>query len=230
MMRALAHRGPDSSDMVVDGGIGLGATRLSILDPTPAGAQPMTREGNVLVHNGEIYNYLELGDELRSLGVRLTTESDSEVILAAYRVWGEDAIRRFNGMFAFALWDGARERLVLARDRMGVKPLYTWRTARSLAFASEPPALLAGRPIDDADTSPIEPDLGIVRDFLHAGWTDHTDRTFFDGIRSVPAAHYLSIDADGERLVRYWGPPELADDDRPAAGPGDVAGDRRLVD
>jgi asparagine synthase (glutamine-hydrolysing) len=229
MTRALAHRGPDSSDVVVDGAIGLGSTRLSILDPTPAGAQPMTRDGNVLVHNGEIYNYLELGDELRSLGVRLTTESDSEVILAAYRMWGEDAVRRFNGMFAFALWDGARQRLVLARDRMGVKPMYTWRTARSLAFASEPPALIAGRPIDGSDTRPIEPDLGVMRDFLLGGWTDHTDRTFFDGIRSVPAAHLLIVDADGERLVRYWGPPDLADDDRPAVGRADLAGDRRLV-
>jgi asparagine synthase (glutamine-hydrolysing) len=230
MTRALAHRGPDSSDVLVDGGVGLGSTRLSILDPTPAGAQPMTRDGNVLVHNGEIYNYLELGDELTRLGVRLTTESDSEVILAAYRVWGEDAVRRFNGMFAFALWDGSRQRLVLARDRMGVKPMYTWRTARSLAFASEPLALLAGRPIDAGDTRPIEPDLGVMRDFLFGGWTDHTDRTFFDGIRSLPAAHLLVIDADGERLVRYWGPPDLAEDDRAAVGPADLASDQRLVD
>ena len=230
MTRALAHRGPDSSDVAVDGRIGLGSTRLSILDPTPAGAMPMLRDGNLLVHNGEIYNYLELGEELRGLGERLTTESDSEVILAAYRVWGEDAVRRFNGMFAFAIWDEARQRLVLARDRLGVKPLYTWRTARSVAFASEPPALLAGRPIDDGDTRPIEPDLGVVRDFLVGGRTDHTDRTFFDGISAVPAAHLLVIDADGERLVRYWGPPDLADDDRVAAGPADQAGDQRLVE
>jgi asparagine synthase (glutamine-hydrolysing) len=108
MTSALGHRGPDGSGMHVAGNVGLGHRRLSILDPSDAGAQPMFRGRNVLVHNGEIYNYLELAAELREHGEQITTGTDTEVILAAYDVWGPDAVRRFNGMFAFALWDGER--------------------------------------------------------------------------------------------------------------------------
>ncbi len=113
MVDALAHRGPDGSGIHVSGQIGLGHRRLSILDPTEAGAQPMRRGGTLLVHNGEIYNFLELADELRDQGEAIVTGTDTEVILAAYRVWGPDAVQRFNGMFAFALWDDDRRRLLL---------------------------------------------------------------------------------------------------------------------
>ncbi len=107
--------------------------------------------GTLLVHNGEVYNYLELAAELRDLGEQITTGTDTEVILAAYDRWGLDAVSRFNGIFAFGLWDGERQRLLLARDRMGVKPLYLRRTRRSLAFASEPTAFIAGSALDSDD-------------------------------------------------------------------------------
>ena len=119
LIGALAHRGPDGHGTHVDAEVGLAHRRLSILDPTEAGAQPMRRGANVLIHNGEVYNYLELADELRALGEVITSGSDTEVILAAYDRWGPDAVARFNGMFAFALWDRSERKLHLARDRAG---------------------------------------------------------------------------------------------------------------
>ena len=230
MAGALAHRGPDGSGIYLARGIGLGHVRLSILDPTPAGDQPMRRAGHVLVHNGEVYNYIELAAELRAAGARIRTGTDTEVVLAAYRAWGLGAVRRFNGMFAFALWDSERRRLLLARDRMGVKPLYIRRTPHSLAFASELGALVAGRPIDQADSWHPEPNLSAARDFLELGRTDHSNATFLAGVMALPAAHILVVEDGLERLARYWGPPELADDDRPSAGGADGARDERLVD
>ena len=171
MVECMAHRGPDGRGYHVDGPIALGHLRLSILDPTDAGAQPMHRGSLTLIHNGEVYNYLELADELRGLGETIETETDTEVILAAYQMWGLDAIDRFNGMFAFALWDAERHRLVLARDRMGVKPLYVRRTSRTLAFASEVTPFVAARPLDAGDGWVPEPNLHVVHDFLGRGKT-----------------------------------------------------------
>ena len=230
MVGALAHRGPDGSGIHVNGAIGLGHRRLSILDPTPAGAQPMMRGRNALIHNGEVYNYVELIAELRDHGEHIDTGTDTEVMLAAYRVWGVEAVSRFNGMFAFALWDAERQRLLLARDRMGVKPLYLRRTGRSLAFASELSAFIAGRPLDAGDRWAPEPHLGAVHDFLARGWTEHSTATFLDGVTALPAAHFMIVEPGTERLVRYWGPPELADDARPVVRGTDENRDERLVE
>lgn len=230
MVERLAHRGPDGRGTYLSGPIGLGHTRLSILDPTPAGAQPMSRSDNVLIHNGEVYNYLELVEELAGQGIVITSGTDTEVILAAYQAWGLDAIRRFNGMFAFALWDPTRRRLVLARDRMGVKPLYFRRTSRSLVFASEVTTFLASYPVDSSDGWIPEPYLPAVRDFLARGWTDHSSATFLDGVTALPPAHLLVVEDGDQRLIRYWGPPTLADDDRPTVRGRDQAGDEELVE
>lgn len=230
MLDVMGHRGPDGRGEYCRDGVALGHLRLSILDPTPAGAQPMVRGPNVLVHNGEVYNYAELGAELRALGERIETGTDTEVILAAYRQWGVDAIRRFNGMFAFALWDSQRHRLLLARDRMGVKPLYLRRTAASLVFASEPPAFLAARPIDEGDSWQPEPNLAAVHDFLARHRVDHSTATFLQGVTSLPPAHILLVENGVERLVRYWGPPTLSDDSRPAARGTDSRRDDALVE
>jgi asparagine synthase (glutamine-hydrolysing) len=198
MVQSLAHRGPDGRGSYFDGPIGFGHLRLSILDPTPAGSQPMARDRNVLIHNGEIYNYLELAAELRNLGERIESSTDTEVILAAYRVWGIDAIARFNGMFAFALWDADRQLLIIARDRMGVKPVYVRRTARSLAFASEVAALIAGRPIDSADSWVPEPHLGAVNDFLARGKTDHSHQTFVEGVTALAPGHLVIVEGGSD--------------------------------
>ena len=230
LVEAMAHRGPDGRGRHVDGPVALGHLRLSILDPSPAGAQPMCRGGTVLIHNGEVYNYLELAEELRAAGETFSTGTDTEVILAAYRVWGLDAIARFNGMFAFAIWDPDRRRLVLARDRVGVKPLYVRRTSRSIAFASEVRALVAGRPVDPGDDWCPEPHLGAVHDFLSGGRLDHSTMTFVAGVTALPPAHILVVEDGVERLVRYWGPPALADDARATVRGADLERDRERVE
>lgn len=228
MLAAVAHRGPDGAGLFHDSGVRLGHRRLSILDPTEAGAQPMRRHGAVLVHNGEIYNYLELAAELRAIGYVFSSGTDTEVILAAYDAWGPDAVSRFNGMWAFALWDPRRRRLLLSRDRLGVKPLYYRVAPRCVLFASEVAALLAITPSGDGWRP--EPQPTVIRDFLARGLVDHSELTFVDGIRSLPAGHSLLV-ADGRlRFVRYWPPPVLADDARPRVSGEDRRRDRALVD
>lgn len=230
MVEALSHRGPDGRGTFVEDRIALGHVRLSILDPTPAGAQPMARGPLVLAYNGEVYNYLELADELRARGEAFASGSDTEVILAAFRAWGLEAIPRFNGMFAFALWDGDRSRLVLARDRMGVKPLYYRVSARSVAFASEPQALVAAGPLDDGDGWSPEPNPRAIRNFLVRGALDNTVETFFGGILALAPGHLAVVQRGSMTQTRYWGPPPLSDDARPVAVGSDGMRDRELVE
>ena len=149
--RSLAHRGPDDHGTAIlreslpePLEVGLGNRRLAILDLSPLGHQPMQDPaiGNWLVHNGEIYNFREVRAKLEVLGDHFNSQSDTEVILKAYARWGEDCVAEFRGMFAFALWDAKRHRLLIARDPMGIKPLYYWRSDRHFAFASELRTLL----------------------------------------------------------------------------------------
>lgn len=209
--------------------VGLAHARLSILDPTDAGAQPMCRNGTWIVHNGEIYNFVELAAELAALGHRFSTRTDTEVILAAYREWGTSAAQRFNGMWAFALWDEARRRLWLSRDRLGVKPLYLRRAGRRLAFASEIGALLEATPMHPDDGWRPEPHLGAVRDFLVRGLVDHSPQTFYAGITALSPGHSMVVEPDGERLERYWTPPPLTSDAEPPGSASDAT-DARLVE
>ncbi|MGH8744277.1 MAG: asparagine synthetase B family protein, partial [Burkholderiales bacterium] len=145
MTDALAHRGPDGEGVYIDGSVGLGHRRLAIIDLSPAGHQPMlTRDGRfALTYNGEIYNFQELRAELETLGYPFRSRTDSEVLLNAYAQWGVDCVKRFNGMFAFAIWDKVKRELFLARDRYGIKPLYHARFGDVFLFGSEQKALLA---------------------------------------------------------------------------------------
>src|SRR5215831_4039299 len=144
---ALAHRGPDGRGTYVDpqGSLGLGHRRLAILDLSPAGHQPMSYANGRywITYNGEIYNFLELRKELQGLGYRFVSDSDTEVILAAYVQWGADCQLKFNGMWGFAIWDKQERELFLSRDRFGVKPLHYFYDGRCFAFASEMKAFLA---------------------------------------------------------------------------------------
>ncbi|HEX7345672.1 MAG TPA: asparagine synthase (glutamine-hydrolyzing) [Candidatus Limnocylindrales bacterium] len=208
MLGVLEHRGPDDRGCAEIGRVAIGQRRLSILDTSSSGHQPMRSADDRLwiVHNGEIYNFLELAAELRGLGHRFRSETDTEVILAAYAEWGLDALRRFNGIWAFALWDARAETLVLSRDRFGVKPLYVAEHGNLLGFASEIKALL---------TMPgmtAEPEPAAIRDFLVDGIVDHSDQSFYRGISRIPPAHSLVLTPTGRRTIRYWGPPTLADD------------------
>ncbi|OQX22477.1 MAG: hypothetical protein BWK80_30440 [Desulfobacteraceae bacterium IS3] len=137
---SLTHRGPDGRGTFVDGNLGLGHRRLAILDLSEAGKCPMPYGGYDgkrywITFNGEVYNFLELRDELKKLGYRFRTETDTEVVVASYAHWGEDCLLRFNGMWALAIWDSLEKKLFLARDRFGIKPLYFWGTRR-FAFSS----------------------------------------------------------------------------------------------
>src|SRR5262249_38658169 len=143
MTSSIRHRGPDGSGKFIDRSVGLGHRRLSIID-VAGGDQPIANEDGTLqvVFNGEIYNFIELREELQALGHKFKTRSDTEVIVHAYEQWGVDSVRRFNGMFAFALWDSVKESLFVARDHLGVKPLYYARVGGRLLFGSEIKALL----------------------------------------------------------------------------------------
>ncbi len=194
--------------------VGFGHRRLAIVDITPLGHQPMgSEDGSAwITYNGEIYNYVELREELRRLGRRFCSHSDTEVVLAAYQQWGVACLQRFNGMFAFALWDATRRRLVCARDRFGMKPFYYQVTPDRILFASEIKALLANRAM------PAEPNLRRVHDFLVLGLQDHTAETLFNGVTQLRPGHLLVIDGDRMEVTPWWdlshpsAPSDLTDD------------------
>lgn len=185
---------------------GLGHRRLAVLDLSPAGRQPMGTPDNLLwlVHNGEIYNYLELRAELRKKGYRFVTLTDTEVILYAYREWGVDCLKKFNGMWSFALLDLSQRKLFCARDRAGVKPFYYFWNKNRFAFASEIKQLLI---IPEAQ---FAVNTGVLYDYLIYGLQDHSRETFWKGIYSLPGGHYLCLSIDDSeqaiKLHSYWEP------------------------
>lgn len=198
MCAAIAHRGPDGQQIFEDGDVALGFRRLAIIDLSEAGMQPLARRDGALqlIHNGEIYNYVELRAELEQKGYRFRTATDTEVLLASYEEWDTRCVEHFNGMWAFAIWDAPRRRLFCARDRFGVKPLYyRWAQGR-FTFASELKAFHA--------TQPVTPNRHLVFDYLTQGYIDHTSETMFEGIVSLPPAHRLVVDESGLRSERYW--------------------------
>jgi asparagine synthase (glutamine-hydrolysing) len=213
MSDLIAHRGPDGTGIFAADGVALGHRRLSIIDLSDAGLQPFASDDGALqlLHNGEIYNYRELRDELAGRGHRFRSATDTEVIVAAYREWGDACVERFNGMWAIALWDAARQRLFCSRDRFGVKPFYySYRDGR-FAFASELKAFRAlGTPLEANDAA--------VRDYVEQGYIDHRGETFFRDIFPLEPAHSLVVDANGMRRHRYW---RLTRRDPPTGDPAD---------
>ncbi|MBA3341812.1 MAG: asparagine synthase (glutamine-hydrolyzing) [Gemmatimonadaceae bacterium] len=204
----IRHRGPDDSGewWSKDGRVGLAHRRLAIIDLSAAGHQPMEDvEGDLhIVFNGEIYNFITLRDELRSMGYAFRSDSDTEVILAAYREWGLDFISKLNGMFAFALYDNRRAQLLMARDRAGEKPLFYSLSDGALRFASELKALMA----DPALPRRIEP--AALDCYLAMGFVPG-DLCMLNGVKKLPPAHAMVFDlACGQsRVWRYWSVPEL---------------------
>ena len=201
MTGAIAHRGPDAHGEWAEDGACLGHRRLSIIDLSDAGRQPMADESGryLLVFNGELYNYLELRDELKTRGYRFHTETDSEVLLAAYREWGAQALDRFNGMWAFAIWDRVKQELFLARDRAGKKPLYVARDAQgALFFASEVKAIRAAG-------IAVRMHAQSAFDFITQGTYGHLGAaSFFEGVEQLPAGHWLRVTRGGTPEVRRW--------------------------
>ncbi len=198
MIEALAHRGPDGSGAWTDGRAALGHSRLAIIDTT-GGAQPMGNEdGSVqVVFNGEIFNYLELRESLLAAGHVLKTSSDTEVIPHLYEEHGDDFVHHLNGQFAIALWDRKRQRLLLARDRVGIRPLFYAHGGGQLVFASEVKALFRGSEIP-RKVNPRA--VGEVFTF----WTTLPPTTFFEGVESLAPGHLMTVEADATRIRRYW--------------------------
>ncbi|MFU0506097.1 asparagine synthase (glutamine-hydrolyzing) [Pseudaminobacter sp. NGMCC 1.201702] len=198
MCRAIAHRGPDGEGIFVGDGAGLGHRRLSVIGLSD-GAQPMSNaEGTIhITYNGEVFNYIELRRELTALGRRCRTSTDTEVILQLYEEMGADFVTRLNGDFAFAIWDQPRNRLVLARDRMGVRPLFhAWRDG-TFHFASEMKALLQ-IPGVEAEIDPI------ALDQIFTLWAPIAPRTVFKGICELPPAHFMIVENGEARVRPYW--------------------------
>lgn len=200
MRDRLSHRGPDGKEIFFSNQIGLSHTRLKIIDLTDLANQPMTDEsrGTTVVYNGEIYNYLELREELEVKGFRFRTSSDTEVLLAAYSEWGIDCLQRFNGMFAFSLWDRRKQWLFNARDRFGIKPFYYYYDGKQLCFASEIKSLLLIPEIN------IQPNWKVIFDYLMYAIVEHTHDTFFKGIKKLPPASYMIANVKGILIGKYW--------------------------
>jgi asparagine synthase (glutamine-hydrolysing) len=209
MIAMLRHRGPDDQGVWTDRRAGLAHARLSIIDLSPAGHQPMASvdETAWITYNGEIYNFAEIRRELEAAGYGFRSRSDTEVIVNGWRAWGEKVISRLRGMFALAIWDRRSHRLILARDRIGKKPLYYASCGDTLLFASEIKALLTWPGL------PRTPDLSAIDHYLTLGYVP-SPQTAFAGISKLPPAHYLAVEARPEgglsepELVRYWRLPE----------------------
>lgn len=198
MADALAHRGPDEQGFYVSDTAALGHRRLSIID-LGSGQQPMAGAGGdvQVAFNGEIYNFRELRSELEIAGARFRTNSDTEVLLQGYLHWGEGCVERMHGMFAFAVWDERKHSLLLARDRVGKKPLYFHREGSRTLFASELKSLRASGFCPDA----VDPEA--LDCYLSLGYIPG-NRTIYAGVQKLEAAHFLIVDESGERLCRYW--------------------------
>ena len=206
MSEAMRERGPDDHGEYCGAGIGLVHRRLSILDLSEAGRCPISNEdGSIqVVHNGEIYNFAQLRKELIDCGHHFRSRCDSEVVVHGYKEWGEGVIQRLEGMFATAIWDSARRRLILARDRFGKKPLYWLRRDRKLVFASTLNAIRAH------EAGQLEVDANAMQCFLAHGFIPHP-HTIWRGVESLPPAHYAVIENGGQpRLTAYWEFPDKA--------------------
>ena len=199
MTDAIRHRGPDDGGVWVDGPVGLGNRRLSIIDLSARGHQPMSNEdGTVwIAFNGEIYNFAELRAELAGQGHTFRSNTDTEPIVHLYERDGVECVARLRGMFAFAIWDGRRRRLFLARDRLGKKPLFYYCGRDALVFGSEPKAIL-----QDPDV-PREADPAAIRQYLTYGYVP-SPQSAFAGFRKLPPAHYLVLDNGRADVRRYW--------------------------
>lgn len=202
MTRALAHRGPDGEGIWTDGPVGLGHRRLAIIDLTSAGQQPMFTADQrfAIAYVGEVYNFQELRSELEGLGFQFRSRTDTEVVLAAWACWGPDCLPRFNGMFAFAIWDRLERKLHLARDRYGIKPLYYAEQSGAILFGSEIKSFI-GHPRFRVEMD----EEALLEYFTFQNF--FTDKTLFRTVRTLPAGSRLTVDVGGNGVgkpTRYW--------------------------
>src|SRR3954467_7989618 len=211
MRDVITHRGPDEAGLHVDGAAALAHRRLSIVDLS-TGQQPLSNEDGTVwvIFNGEIYNHRELRAELAAHGHRYRTKSDTETIVHAYEEWGDDCVHRFRGMFAFAIWDAPKRRLLLVRDRLGIKPLYWARVGQTLLFASEIKALLASGLIEP------RPNEAALPEVLSTRYVAGAD-TLFRNVYKLLPGHQLVFEHGQVRISQYWDVPV---DEPKRAAPG----------
>jgi asparagine synthase (glutamine-hydrolysing) len=200
MTETMARRGPDAGGVWIDRHVGLGHRRLAIID-LAGGVQPMQAEeqGSTiasLIYTGEVYNFVELRDELRQLGHRFKTRSDTEVVLRGYLQWGDEVVERLNGMFAFAIWDVRTEELLLVRDRMGVKPLFYYPTADGVLFGSEPKAILAHPKVQPRVNKDGFREILVL--------AKNPEATIYAGMREVRPGQVVRVNRNGLTKRRYW--------------------------
>ena len=199
MGAAMVHRGPDDEGIYTAGSIGIGMRRLSIVD-LATGHQPLSNEDATawIVFNGEIYNHAALREKLQSLGHRYSTNSDTETIIHLYEEYGSDCVQHLRGMFAFAIWDTRRQRLFVARDRLGIKPLYYQLTSQQIVFGSEIKVILA------CPGTSAQLDRTVLPEYLAFGYLSG-EQTFYAGIRKLMPGHWMEVDPSGQvRIERYW--------------------------
>jgi asparagine synthase (glutamine-hydrolysing) len=218
MVGALYHRGPDESGCYLDDRVGLGSARLSIID-LPGGTQPIHNEDRSLwiVYNGEIYNYPELRRQLQQKGHRFYTATDTEVILHLYEEYEADCLCRMNGQFALAIWDVKKKQLFLARDRVGIRPLYYTITDNTLIFASEIKAIFVNREV----SREIDP---VAMDQIFTFWSTLSPRTVFKGIYELPPGHYMKVSDGKVALKKYWEIPFYSRSEQFDAAPEEICG------
>jgi len=203
MNAAIKHRGPDDEGTYVDEKVSLGHVRLSIIDLSEKGHQPMKYEKDAhivwIVFNGEIYNFKEIKKSLIARGYSFNSNTDTEVIAAAYMEWGYDCVKKFNGMWAFAIYDTHNKRIFLSRDRFGIKPIYYYFDRERLIFSSEIKGILM-------HNVPAMPNDKIIFDYLYYNLIDHTEETFFKNIKKVMPGHNLIFDLESKKieLKRYY--------------------------
>lgn len=196
LISTIANRGPDGSGIRLEGPVSLGHRRLAILDLTDCGRQPMSRGRYWIVYNGEIYNFVELRSELESQGQQFLTNTDTEVILAAYQAWGRDCVLKFNGMWAFAIWDTQTRELFLSRDRFGIKPLHFLSEPRRFVFASELKCFLA---LNDFSAVENEDEMR-----LQLAGMESPEETLLQGVKLLRPGHNLVVSASKLHIWRWW--------------------------
>ncbi|MFZ4427791.1 MAG: asparagine synthase (glutamine-hydrolyzing) [Saprospiraceae bacterium] len=198
MLETIGHRGPDYRGVRHYGDLSFGHNRLSIIDLLPEANQPMEKGGRAIIYNGEVYNFVEIREELKQKGYIFKTHSDTEVILASYEEWGEACVTRFIGMWAFAIWDPGEQKLFCSRDRFGIKPFYYIVKGGKLYFASEIKALKAAGVFDSALNT------GQVGRFIQLGWVGYDEETMFACVRQLAPAHNLIWKGQSLQTSRYW--------------------------
>lgn len=200
MCDTMRHRGPDDEGYFFDNNLALGHRRLSIIDLSSAGHQPMSDDNKSIwiVYNGEVYNFVELRNELINKGYSFKTGTDTEVIIKAYQEWGDDCLNKLDGMFAFAIWDQKKKRLFCARDRFGIKPFYYYFDGSIFVFASEIKGIIQHPGVSKRVNEPI------VYDYLVCNSLDHSEETFFHGIRQLLPSHSIVLEAQNGLKISKW--------------------------